>query len=179
MKKIIPILQRICIKKQDEFYQDIDDVIEHQEKKFIVTANPEIVMMGRRKEDMYNLLMDNAIQIIPDGIGLVKSLRLMYRDKEIKRNTGIELVQHILEVANEKEKSIFIYGAKEIVLADFLKMCKVKYPNIIFEGCYNGYSNCEEDVLDIIETCNADIYLAALGTPRQELFLYKFFRLKQ
>lgn len=179
MKSLIPILERICIKESAEFYTTVDNALECKNKRFIITANPEIVMMGSKNNKMYQLLLNNKVEIIPDGIGLVKSLRVMYSNREIQRNTGIDLVQHLLEIANRKKKSIFIFGARESVLLDFLKMCGNQYPYIKFSGCYDGYSYTEKDVLKILKECDADIYLAALGTPKQELFLSQFFETKQ
>lgn len=179
MKNIMYILERVCVKNADEFYKMVNEALESQKKKFIVTANPEIVMMGKKSDTMFQILSNSEVEIIPDGIGLVKSLRWIFKNKEIQRNTGIDFVEYLLETANQNRKAVFIYGTKEEVLQDFLKMCRQRYPNIQFVGCYNGYSYSEDDVLEILKTIHADIYFAALGTPRQEQFLNKFYSTKQ
>lgn len=179
MESLIPILKRVCIMKKTEFYSTVDIALNCKYKKFIITANPEIIMFAFKNNRLHQILLNNKFEIIPDGIGLVKSLRLMYPNESIQRNTGIELTQHLLEVADLNKKSIFVFGAKEEVLTDFLKVCSEKYPNIIFSGCYNGYSYTEKSILDKLKTCDADIYFAALGTPKQELFLSRVFETKQ
>lgn len=179
MQSLIPILKRVCTENSADFYLRIDKALERQEKKFIITANPEIIMMGSKNNKMHKILMDDEVEIIPDGIGLVKSLKLLYPGMCIQRNTGIELVEHLLSAANVKKKTIFIFGAREDVLIDFLKMCSAQYPHIIFSGCYNGYDYTEDDILNIIQKCDADIYFAALGTPKQELFLNRIYQIKQ
>lgn len=179
MRSLISLLNRIRIIDKNDYYLEIDSALACNKKRFVVTANPEIIMMGRKNNDMYHILLDKKVEMIPDGIGLVKSLRMIYKNKSIQRNTGIELVQFLLKSADEKQKSIFIYGSKEEVLADFLRICKRKYPNIRFDGCYNGYTNNEDDIIEIAIQSDADIYFAALGTPRQELFLRSIFLKKQ
>lgn len=169
MNKIIDILQNVCTEAPKLFYRGLDQTINCHEKMLIVTANPEIIMMGRRDNKMYDLLMNKSC-IIPDGIGVVKAEKLLGR-KETQRNPGIELVEYILRSGSEKKYKVFLYGSKENVLNDFKAMCQTQYPGIKFVGLYDGYTHSDEEMKRKAIESKADVYLVALGTPHQELFL--------
>ena len=171
MGRLIEILEKVNIENSDSFYEWIDKQILLNKKQFIITANPEIIMLGKKNEEM-SVLMEKAT-IIPDGIGVVKALKLL--KKKSYRNTGIELVTHLLNYANENSLKVFIYGAKEEVLIDFKKNCEKKWKNVKFSGMYNGYDYKKEDVAEKIKESDSDIILVALGTPRQEVFINIFY----
>ena len=83
------------------------------EKKgcFVVTANPEIFMLGKKMPEMNRVLMDKNTVIAADGIGIVKGgEQLGFRFKE--RIPGVELCEELLKYANEKKCSIYLFGAK-------------------------------------------------------------------
>lgn len=173
---IIDILKKVDTQSCALFYKSVCDSIDAGEKRFIVTANPEVLMMGYRNRAMREILEAEYCTIIPDGIGIVKALEIVLHRKDIQRNTGIDFADFLLSYANEKRLSIFVYGAKEEVLQDFSRYCQTKYPDIIFSGMYNGYTyNCS-DIQNIIEKTRADIYFIALGTPSQELMIDGFYK---
>ena len=46
------------------------------EKLFVVTANPEILMHACREQDLRDLLLSESAAVVPDGISVVKAMRL-------------------------------------------------------------------------------------------------------
>ena len=56
---------------QRQFVEQLDKHLENQEKVFVVTANPEIVMKAVEEEE-YKTVIDKATYITADGIGVVK-----------------------------------------------------------------------------------------------------------
>lgn len=171
MTSLIEILEKVNVDSPDSFYEWIDKQIFLNKNQFIVTANPEIIMLGKKNHEM-SIVMEKAT-IIPDGIGVVKALKLL--KKKAYRNTGIELVNHLLNYADKNSLKVFIYGAKEEVLSDFKHNCEQKWKNIKFSGLYNGYDYDKEFVAEKIKKSDSDIILVALGTPRQEVFINSFY----
>lgn len=102
---IVEILGNVTVLKPDQFYEYIAQSIKKKEKKFIVTANPEIVMLGRKNEEMLHILKNKAI-VIPDGIGVVKAVNAL--GGNAVRNTGIEFVVYLLDEANKHNLDVFI-----------------------------------------------------------------------
>lgn len=95
------------------------------EKKgcFVVTANPEIFMLGKKMPEMNRVLMDKNTVIAADGIGIVKGgEQLGFRFKE--RIPGVELCEELLKYANEKSARFICSEQKErfwILLSDGLR----------------------------------------------------------
>lgn len=170
-KKMQRILEGFKIISPNEYYQHIAKLLSDSEKRFVITANPEIVMMIYRDEIMKGVCDREDTDLIPDGIGVVSVLKRLLKIKNIQRNTGIDLVSFLLTYANENSNKVFIYGAKQEVLEDFLNICKINYPNIIFTNAINGYVCNQDEVKQAAIESDADIYFVALGAPRQELFI--------
>lgn len=169
MKKIIDILQKVCVDEPNDFYKSVKRVINEHHKMLIVTANPEIIMMGKNNDRMHDLLMNKSC-IIPDGIGVVKAEKILGK-RNAQRNPGISLVEYLLEQGSKENYKVFLYGSKAKVLDDFKEVCNTKYPGIEFVGLYDGYTHSDEEMKQTAIKAKADVYLAALGTPHQELFL--------
>lgn len=169
--QINTLLNKFCIDERQIFYGSIKDCIDKEIKKSVITANPEIVMMAVKNEDLNKFFLDKDTIVIPDGIGVVNTLKRKYKNKKIKRNTGIDFVSFLLEYADESHLKICIYGSQERVLKDFKNKYEKKYPNIVFAEVLNGYDYSTEFAADAIIKTNSDIVLVALGSPRQELFI--------
>ena len=165
---VIDILNVIDGSCPSDFYIFVKELIKKEQKQFVVTANPEIIMLARNNEEMYEILTNKAI-VIPDGIGVVKAMNLL--GKKAVRNTGVELVEFLLKEAEERDLKVFIYGSKQ----ENLEKLNELYPTISFVGLYNGYDYKQHEILQYMKGVKADIYLVALGTPRQELFINSFY----
>ena len=78
-------------------------------KTFIITANPETLMIGKSNREFNTILCDKETIITPDGIGVVKGAnQLGYQIKE--RVTGVDIVNIFFQYLIKKEVIIFIWG---------------------------------------------------------------------
>ena len=128
------------------------------EKKgcFVVTANPEIFMLGKKMPEMNRVLMDKNTVIAADGIGIVKGgEQLGFRFKE--RIPGVELCEELLKYANEKKCSIYLFGAKREVLDSFVRRIEKEYKNVIISGYTDGYVEDKEKVMRQITELDPDM----------------------
>ena len=156
---------------QDNFYNLIKENIIKENKMFIVTANPETLMIAETNIDFKNALLDDKTTIIADGIGIIKGSKMLkYNAKETI--PGVELCSQLFEYCNELKKTIFLFGAKEDVLTKLVKVINTDYPDAIICGYENGYVENKSDVFSKIADLNPDVVLVALGIPAQELFIY-------
>ncbi len=149
--------------------------LENKEKSFIVTVNPETIIAAEKDQEVNNLLLDKNSNLVPDGIIIVKAAhKLKIPIKE--RITGIDISSFLLEEANKKAYSLYLFGAKEEVIKVLVTKIKKKYPHINLVGYSNGYvSNKDEIMQDIIKK-SPDICLVGLGIPEQEKLIYKHFK---
>ena len=173
MGKLVELLTLVYTEEQKKFYEIIEHKLNKNEKTFVITANPEIISIGATDLEM-EVALRNSSYIIADGIGVAKAIKWKLK-KKCERNTGIELVWHILDIANEKSLSCFFYGAKKEVLEDVLRLIEEKYPQIRVLDAVDGYSQDKEFVRKKVVESKADIILIALGTPNQEKFINSFY----
>ena len=62
---------------------DIEKYINNEEKKFIITANPEIIIESQNDKELSKILINKDNIIVPYGISIVKASKKY--DKKIKK----------------------------------------------------------------------------------------------
>lgn len=160
---------------KNRFLDFLQKRIDEKKGCFVVTANPEIFMLGKKMPEMNRVLMDKNTVIAADGIGIVKGgEQLGFRFKE--RIPGVELCEELLKYANEKKCSIYLFGAKREVLDSFVRRIEKEYKNVIISGYTDGYVEDKEKVMRQITELDPDLVFVALGAPQQELLIHKYFR---
>ena len=124
---------------------------------------------------MDQVLTDKNTVIVADGIGVVKGgEQLGFRFKE--RVPGVELCEALLQYANQKSGSIYLFGAKKEVLDSLVERIEKEYTNIMIAGYTDGYVEDKEAVMQKITQLAPDLVFVALGAPQQELLIHKYFR---
>ena len=166
------LFDKLYNKSEESFYQILEKKLKENKKTFIVTANPETLMMSENDEEMKKLLLDKETILVPDGIGIVKAARMI--DYDIKeRITGIDIANKLLELGNKQKKSIYLFGAKQEVIDSMKEVIEKSYPNLKLVGASNGYEKDKDKVFEKIAKAKPDIVLVALGIPLQEKLIYK------
>ena len=166
--------QKAYKKSKKEFLEFLEKRMKEEKGTFVVTANPEIFMNGKKIRRMHDALKDKNTCIVPDGIGILHAgERLGYQFQE--RIPGVEICEALLAYANQMEKEVFLFGAKQEVLAALVKRIKHQYPRIIICGAVNGYVEDKETVFREIVQKQPDVVLVALGTPKQELMIHQYY----
>lgn len=172
MKKYITKLYK---KSKESYYKILEKDLKNKNKKFIVTINPETLMIAEKDIELKEILEDDSVSFVPDGIGVVKAAKMIGVDVK-ERIPGIEIAEKLFEFANENKKSLYLFGAKQEVLNNLKEKIEKIYPNIKLLGMTNGYvENKDEEFQKIIKK-EPDIVLVALGIPAQEKLIYKYFK---
>mgnify|MGYP003871122889 CR=1 FL=1 len=152
----------------------IDEFIENDHARgYVVAINPEKVYAVRQNTFLQNFLA-NASLLVPDGIGLVGALRLLYGDK-VHRGPGADLMQEICAKAPERGYRIFVYGGEEKVNHEAVEKLHQRHPGLQIVGRANGYVPQEKmpDLINQINDSQADILFVALGSPKQEEWIHQ------
>ena len=165
-------MEKIYRKSKKEYFEHLKKRIEQEKRTFIVTANPEILMIGEQDKEFNNILIEQDVEIVADGIGVVKGAKL-FGIEIPERITGVELSQELIKYCNENNKSMYLFGAKPEVIEKMKDKFKQEYPNIRLLGAENGYVKDKQKVMEEIAKTNADVILIALGVPLQEKLIYK------
>lgn len=168
---MIKYFEKIYKGSKNEFHKLVRKNLKSNTKMFIVTANPETLMIAEEDDNLKKALLDNNTTIIADGIGVVKGAKMLSYNIE-ETIPGVELCSKLFEYCNELKKSIFLLGAKDETVSKLVNIINSKYPNAIVCGYENGYVEDKQSVFNKIETLHPDIVLVALGIPQQELLIY-------
>lgn len=157
-----------------EFSVFLEQCLEEERKAFIVTANPETLMIAEKNSEFQKILLAENTIITADGIGVVKGAQMLgYPINE--RVTGVDIVKELLVSADKKKKSLYLFGAKPEVVSTLAKKIEVKYKGIQLLGYTDGYVDDKERIFRQIIDLKPDITLVALGIPAQELLIQKHF----
>ena len=159
-------LQRVFPGTAEEFCQKAGEALAAGRRLFVVTANPEILMHAGDSPEIRALLLDEETAVVPDGISVVKAMRLLGLPAK-ERITGVDLAEQLLKLAGQQGKSVYLLGAKEEVVSALAQKLKAQYPQM--EVRYkNGYSKDKDADFRDIEAFQPDLVLVALGVPAQE-----------
>lgn len=138
----------------------------------VVSGNPEILYTAMYNREVHDLCLNS--DIIPDGIGVIISGRMTgQRFKE--KIAGIDVLQRLLSYSGSKGAPLYMLGAEEEIVKRAVNASVEKYGACI-AGYHNGYFNMEDcgDIIDDINKSGAGILFAAMGCPRQEMFIARY-----
>ena len=156
----------------EEFTKVLEKKMSNDEKTFIVTANPETLMIGNDNPAFDKVLKAETTTIVPDGIGVVKAANMLgYPVKE--RVTGVEIVGKLFELLEKQGKKLYLLGAQKIVIEALVKKIKRDYPHIEIVGYKDGYIKDKDAAFHEMTSLKPDVVLVALGIPAQELLIEK------
>ena len=169
---MLEFIRRLYPQGVQAFYQEMDRSLAQGEKRLIVTANAETMMIAERNQQLHTILSDPQTTIVPDGVSCVKGANMAGIPLQ-ERITGVDLVQHLLQEGGRQNKSVFFFGAKEEVLQALAKRLEAECPGLAIVGLQNGYVSDRNAVVDRIVQAQPDLIFLALGIPAQEILLYE------
>ena len=163
---ITNIRKNLLLQKLDEHFR------ERNGNLFIVTANPEIIMLTTTSDD-YKEALATADYIVPDGIGVMIASKILGTPLQEKL-PGFELMHEFLSYANVHDKSVYFYGAKPGVAKRAADNAVDQYSELIVAGFMDGYTMTGMEAANEIAAAKPDFVFVAMGAPLQELWIAKF-----
>lgn len=164
-------IEKTYNKSEESFHNLLKERLQNNEKTFIVTANPETLMIAEENEAFKNVLLDSDTIIVPDGIGVVKGAKMLNIKME-ETITGVNLCVKLFEYLNEFSKTLCLFGAKKEVVGKLKEVISEKYKNVQIVGIFDGYIEDKQGTMEQIKLLKPDVTLVALGIPHQELIIY-------
>jgi N-acetylglucosaminyldiphosphoundecaprenol N-acetyl-beta-D-mannosaminyltransferase len=160
------------VNKKDLLNKVCEKVEIHRKNVFIVTANPEIVMMAH-KAPLYRESLMTADFVIPDGSGIMLASKILKQPLE-EKIVGYELLHTFLDYASKNGKSVYFFGSKKGVADMAAHNAAQLYPNIRIAGTRDGYSGMGTDTAEEIAATKPDFVFIGLGVPLQEQWAAKY-----
>ncbi len=181
-----------------------DEVLEYillglekgRQKYFIVTPNPEILMLARNDTN-YKKILNSAKIALPDGIGVMIAGKILNKELK-KRITGVDLVESLCRAVEEKPITVGFLGAGPAVAEQTAECLIKKFPTlkVVFTASGNPdgatvqlvrkkiLSNKDIKILskektkgknapNILISQYLDILFVAFGSPKQEIWIYE------
>ena len=157
----------------DEASKKLEDFLGEEDLSMVFTPNSEI-LVDAVKDPYFTQVLNSGNLVIPDGIGVVIASKF-YGIPIKERVTGYDLMCKLIEIAHNKDKSIYFIGGKEGVAEEAALNIIQKYEDIKILGWHNGYFDEEEEeiIINNIIELKPDIIFVALGAPRQEKWIYE------
>jgi len=141
------------------------------ERAFVITANPEFIMLARRDEELAGIARD-ADLVVPDGTGVVLAARLL-GDPLPGRAPGRMLADLVLERAAREGWSVFFLGAGDGVAAHAAAALQARHPALRVAGAESGSPEPSADEATVARVAAAapELLLVAYGMPQQERWI--------
>jgi N-acetylglucosaminyldiphosphoundecaprenol N-acetyl-beta-D-mannosaminyltransferase len=151
----------------NDFINVLEERIARNDKTFVVTANP-IIVMKAKEDPEYRDVINNATYITADGIGIIKAAQWLNTPLP-ERVTGFDMFLELLERANQKHYKIYLLGASETVLKTTISKIEADYPGAEIVGSHNGFFDWENNsIAEEVRELQPDLIFVALGVPKQE-----------
>lgn len=146
-------------------------LIDAREGRYVVTPNPEIVMLAKENPALKEALAGADI-VLPDGAGIVKGAAILGRPMK-EKVPGIDFACGVMARLAERGGSVYLFGAKPGVAETAAETLRTKFPGLVISGTSNGYFSDDGPIIEKIKDAAPDFLLVCLGAPKQELWMAK------
>lgn len=146
------------------------DLIASDKVSQVVTINPEMYNESNINESFTQILHEAEL-VIPDGVGI--KIALMLKGINAQRIPGVDFAKRLLEECAKKSYPVAIVGSKEEVITKAVQNLQNTIPNLNIAYYHNGYFDNNDEIYEKLNQSGAKLILAALGSPKQEFFIYK------
>ncbi len=146
-------------------------LIEARECRYVVTPNPEIVMLAKENAKLKSALAGAAL-VLPDGVGIVKGAKILGRPMK-EKVPGIDFACGVMSRLAEQGGSVYLFGAKPGVAEKAAETLGARFPGLVIAGTSDGYFSDDAPIIEKIKKAEPDLLLVCLGAPKQELWMAK------
>lgn len=152
---------------EKEILEKIEFFLDEPRIHHVATVNPEFILKAQ-KDLAFKSILNNSDLNVADGVGIWYAFLRNFAYLE-NRMAGIDLMEEILKIANEKKETIFLAIHKNgLSLFEEIKdVLNKKYPNVIVEGM-NIDPRKNKKVLAHVDH---SIVFCNFGFPEQEKFI--------
>ena len=165
-------LKRMYDKSENDYFKLLIKWLKNNEKKFIITANPETLTMAETDKEISKMLLNENNSVVPDGIAIVKACKML-NIPVTERIAGVDIAEYLLYESSLLKKKVYLFGSKQEVIDGMKKVIEEKYSGIKLVGATNGYIEDKDKEFENIKKAKPDVVMVALGIPYQEKLIYE------
>ena len=151
-----------------EAWRQILARLDRGERTFVITANPEFVMLARGDRAVADVAR-TADVVVADGAGIVAASRIL--GDPLARVPGRLLVDALVPALAERGASLFLLGAAPGIAERAAEVLCARTPRLRIAGCYAGAAADDAETAARVRDAAPDVLLVAYGMPRQEAWI--------
>ena len=140
--------------------------LDRGERTFVITANPEFIMLARRDREVAEIAQQADI-VVPDGTGVMVGSRLL--GDGLPRVAGRLLVDRLMPELSQRDARIFLLGAGIGVADRAAYALRRRWPSLLIVGTYAGSADVES--AERVRAAEPTVILVAYGMPKQERWI--------
>jgi N-acetylglucosaminyldiphosphoundecaprenol N-acetyl-beta-D-mannosaminyltransferase len=148
---------------------EIEERLADGRRTFVITANPEFVMLARREPDLAALAR-RADLVLPDGTGAVLASAVLGR-RLPGRAPGRLLVDALVPRLARRGLSLFLLGAAPGIAERAAARLREREPSLRVAGTFAGAHDADAESVPRVRDAAPDVLLVAFGMPRQERWI--------
>lgn len=155
----------------DEAVAEAMERIRARDGGWIVTPNPEIVMLCRENPELQRAVSEARL-VIPDGIGVIYGAKILGTPLKAKL-PGIDFASALMDALAKASGSVYLLGAKPGIAEKAAETLMKTHPGLHICGTHDGYFDDDAPVAAAIAAEKPDLLLVCLGAPKQELWMQR------
>jgi exopolysaccharide biosynthesis WecB/TagA/CpsF family protein len=154
--------------RDEALRQVVDRVVAHT-PQVIGFANAHTVNMARTSREFAGALRDALV--LNDGAGVNLASKLVYGLPFPDNLNGTDLTPQLLTRLPAGTR-VYLVGSKAAIATLAAEKLQRRHPHLLIVGAHDGFFSVEEesDLAREIVEARADVVLAGMGHPRQELW---------
>ncbi|QQG41579.1 MAG: WecB/TagA/CpsF family glycosyltransferase [Candidatus Woesebacteria bacterium] len=161
----------------------VEENISCNKKFYIVTPNPELVLMAQKNKELA-IALNSADYPVPDGVGLAYASKFLSGDN-LNIIPGRKFFEELVQLAAKKHWKVFLLGGLGDEAALAASKFKIKNSKLKIETVggpklnQNGEPDTKVDIkiqFDVIAQINKFrpvLLFVAFGNPKQEIWIHK------
>jgi N-acetylglucosaminyldiphosphoundecaprenol N-acetyl-beta-D-mannosaminyltransferase len=161
IKDYISLINNMKFKEVLEYFAE--NAQKSSGKKFVVSINPEIIMLAR-KDSEFETVLKSADLALNDGVGVSIAARLFGKGLS-GRVHGSDLVENVCLVIAKQPITVGFLGGKQNVAERASNCLKEKSPNL-------KVAFAKEEPGSNLKDLSCDILFVAFGSPKQEKWIH-------
>lgn len=140
----------------------------------VISLNPYKMVRYKSNLDL-NVIFSKASMKFASGAGVVRLSRISGAQPLVERIPFLSFLMELIRLAEIKEYSIFLVGAKPEVAEKAYSNLIKSFPKLRVVGRHGGFFNPEREksVVEAIRKTQANIVLIGMGFPKEDKWIAK------
>lgn len=155
----------------NETVQLVEQRIIEKQGTHLLGVNADKINEIKNDSEMKRIVSEAGI-INADGASVVLASKILKKPLP-ERVAGIDLMQELLSLADQKGYSVYFLGAKENIVNKMVLNLRKQYTNLIISGYRNGYFSEGEwnDISANLANLRPDIVFIGITSPTKEYLI--------